>query len=448
MEALFPWASDWLSLRDVTRLLLLSGLFTAAALLAFPRNAPTRRALLLAAVTALTVIPVLMSQVGHWSLALDELPTFTLAQGLPSGLVVVWLGVAFGLGLLQFVRVKSDFKQIRGLPDISVDRLDAEVVALARKLAIAPPRLKSGDIACSISMREPTIVLPDDWQAWDEQTLRGVLAHELVHIARKDDAWLLVMRGLTIIYWWMPWLKKLASTYVRVMEESCDDAASELVGHDVDYVGALVKAAVSTRPAPGVSTAMHAHHLVGRVGRFTDRRFVELDTAGVYWCVTTIVLFVGLITSFEPTLKHYVQTMPDRVVYATPSASTGSSAQPSYRPVVYDHLELAAHVVDVDRARVHDPEYEPPVIYPGSAIRKRLEGEVTIRYRVRRDGSVSHAQIEQSTNEALATAALRAVTQTRYAPGYTTGHLIRTRSNTQPHIEVRRIFRFRMESEI
>ena len=75
MDALGLLSNDWLSLRDVSRLLLLSGLFTAAALLAFPRNAPTRRALLLAAVTALTVIPFLLAQSGTWTLELEQLPS-------------------------------------------------------------------------------------------------------------------------------------------------------------------------------------------------------------------------------------------------------------------------------------------------------------------------------------------------------------------------------------
>ena len=45
------------SWREILRLLLLSAVFTFAAGYAFPRNAPSRRALLLAAACALVFLP-------------------------------------------------------------------------------------------------------------------------------------------------------------------------------------------------------------------------------------------------------------------------------------------------------------------------------------------------------------------------------------------------------
>ena len=447
MDALGLLSNDWLSLRDVSRLLLLSGLFTAAALLAFPRNAPTRRALLLAAVTALTVIPFLLAQSGTWTLELEQLPEFTLAQGIPNLLIVLWLSVALAIGSLQVVRVAEEHREISRLPKLKSELIDRNLRTLSDVMDIDCPEVRTGDLACSISIRKPVIVLPSYWRDWEEETLKGVLAHELVHIARRDDVWLLVMRSLTILYWWMPWLRTLESTYVRVMEESCDDAASEIIGHDVDYLSALLVAATSSSRRPRLSTAMHAHHLVSRVGRFTHRRFVELDTAGVYWCVITIVLFVGLLTSFEPALKRYEPQISDRVIYASDPASTIEVVELSYYPVVHDYVELPPGLNQHDRKRAYAPEYEPPVIYPGSAIRKRLEGDVTLQYRIGRDGGVTHATIVSSTDKTLADAAMRAVKKTRYATGYTTGRLIRTTTRTQPHIEVRRVFRFRMQSD-
>ena len=451
MEALGLLSSDWFSLRDICRLLLLSGLFTAAALLAFPRNAPTRRALLLAAVTALTVIPMLMALPGTWTLELEELPALTLAQGVPNLLIVGWLGIACVMGVGQWVRVRSEYREIRQLPLLNAKSVDSNLETLSAALQIKCPKVKTGDLACSLSIQEPVIVLPNNWHEWEEDTLRGVLAHELIHIARRDDVWLLLMRALTTLYWWMPWLRALEATYVRVMEESCDDAASELIGHEVQYLSALVAAAKPSSQSPVYSTAMHAHHLVGRVGRFTHRRFIELDTAGVYWCVTTIVIFVGLLTSFEPALKQYEQPTSERFFYASEYASDPSTkvevVELSYYPVVHDHVELASETSQFDRERAYSPEYEPPVIYPGSAIRKRMEGEVTLNYRIGRDGSVTHASVLSSTDRTFTDAALRAVKNTRYPTGYTTGRLIRTTTHSQPHIDVRRVFRFRMQSD-
>ena len=68
-----------LSLREIVRLLLLSGLFTMACLMAFPSNAPTRRVLLLVGVLALTVLPwALWGMNAIWYVATDHLPALTL----------------------------------------------------------------------------------------------------------------------------------------------------------------------------------------------------------------------------------------------------------------------------------------------------------------------------------------------------------------------------------
>ncbi|NKC00499.1 MAG: TonB family protein [Pseudomonadales bacterium] len=444
--------TSWLSLRDVFRLLLLSGLFTVATLLAFPRNAPTRRALLLAAVTALTVIPVVLAVWPTlWTIPLEEVPMITLNAAIPMGVVIVWLGVAGLLAGTHLVRARDELSLLHALPGVTgngekVAALLNTVEEMSASVVVAAPKVKEGDLACASSIKEPTIVLPFEWREWDETTLRGVIAHELIHIQRRDDVWLMVIRLLRITYWWMPWLLKLESTYVRVMEESCDDAASELVGHEVHYVDALVKAAGVSGANTTFSTAMHAHHLVGRVGRFTHHRMVELDTGGVYWCVTAIVVVVALLTSVEPVLKTS-QGLPGVTWISAKETHTTARqrTQPSYIPKVFEHAELPVNVAKVDRERLMNPEYAPPVIYPGAAIRRQEEGEAVVLYEVGRDGGVSKARLASASSELFGRAALRTVNQTRYTSGYTTGRLIR--KNQEPQIEVRRIFRFRMASD-
>ena len=133
--------------------------------------------------------------------------------------------------------------------------------------------------------------------------------------------------------------------------------------------------------------------------------------------------------------------------HATDPATKVDVVELSFYPVVHDHVELPSGISQLDRERAYSPEYEPPVIYPGSAIRKRLEGEVTLQYRIGRDGGVTHASVLASTDRTFTDAALRAVKNTRYPTGYTTGRLIRTTTHSQPHIDVRRVFRFRMQSD-
>ena len=93
----------------------------------------------------------------------------------------------------------------------------------------------------------------------------------------------------------MPWTQIFQRRHLEVMEESCDDAASELVGQQSEYARALAHAAGIRGEQSSVQTNMHAHHLVGRVGRFTHQPRVELNTPGVSWCVMAILVCVVMI---------------------------------------------------------------------------------------------------------------------------------------------------------
>lgn len=106
------------------------------------------------------------------------------------------------------------------------------------------------------------------------------LPHELTHIQRRDDRWLLLTRTLVLSYWWMPWLIWMDRGYLRVMEESCDDAASEQIGHHLTYDSALVgtvanPVVIISRPADVFNTSTLT---VVRNTRYSPAHRVPLHT--------------------------------------------------------------------------------------------------------------------------------------------------------------------------
>ena len=246
MEAilLHLFEADWLSLRDVLRLGLLSGLFTLAALIAFPRNAASRRALLIAAVTSLTTLPWLLGVTsGVWTLEVDAIPVVTLATALPNLLLWLWLLIAVVRIGYYYMSTRRELQYVAACPIITANHPQEILKPLCQALDMPIPELRLAAAACSTSLVGPTIMLPNEWQTWDDKTLGAVLAHELIHIHRHDDRWMIVTRLLVMAYWWMPWIRLLARKYLVVMEESCDDAASELTGKPVNYAQALAAAA-------------------------------------------------------------------------------------------------------------------------------------------------------------------------------------------------------------
>jgi len=439
--------------RALLRILLLSGLFTLVCVLAFPRNAPTRRLLLLSAILAIAVLPLVLQFVeASWPLRMHSPPELTLELPLPNLLVWAWWGVASVL-IVQHIRgVRNELKEIDALPNIGRAEIDAQLAALGISMEAADRRarrvdaemwaqlraegieqalqdvdLKEGTRACSTTMGGAKVVLPQHWQTWDASTLLSVLAHELTHIRRRDDRWLFVTRLVVLAYWWMPWLIGLYRMHVRAMEESCDDVASEQVAK---YPHALLDAArvpsadVLDRPSYRSVTSMHEHHLVGRIGRFLELRQIELDTRGVYWWVLGVGVFVVLLTGVEPV--HWAPK-PNHAseikVINQPlaqSAQTGVvAANATTVPTIAQHsqpaLALSQTAHERARERLDQPVYRAPVVYPGQALRAQVEGIVVLEYRILRDGSVVDAQVLRSEPPGVFDhAAIRATQSTRY----------------------------------
>ncbi len=455
MEPLYQYlvADGILTWREVARLVLLSGVFTALCINAFPENAPTRRLLLLAAVVALAVLPWLLASVDLvWFIEAADVPTLTLASSVPNLLVWLWLAVAGVLCAQHVCSLWREIEVLNALPPLQDQRVDSLVEEFCEALAIEQPRVAIGGQACATTLRGALLVLPADHVDWDVSTLRGVLAHELVHLKRRDDRWMLLTRMLVLVYWWMPWLMWLYQYYVRAMEESCDDAAAEAAGLHVQYVEALADAAGARRRSQ--LPAMHEHHLVGRVGRFARVRVLELDTGGVYWALVAILLAVTALTGIEPRTPEpvYRSAAADFSYRALPTISANA-----VMPEVRQRTEIPVETSAAERQRLEQPVYQPAAIYPGNAIRAELEGEVVVEYSVSQDGSVSGARVVASDPSGVFdAAALRAVQNSRYASRYrstypiTTGASQALRNSNRPPgatSSVRRHFLFRLIAE-
>ena len=472
-----------LSLREVVRLLLLSGLFTLACLLVFPSNAPSRRIFLLSGIVALAFLPwVLASFDLVWMIPVDTVPTLSLAQVVPNLFLLIWFVVALSALAIHLTKLFAELAGLGQLAQIghttpravSCHQLASE---MAEILAIEKPSLYLGDCACSTTLKRRMLILPADYVRWDEITLQSVIAHEMIHISRQDDKWLLVARTMVLFYWWMPWLLLMYQAYVRVMEESCDDAASELIGEKVGYVDALVSASgvlqlkdsgvlrqndsgvlndkTDSASSPTARTmqynnvaGMHQHHLVGRVGRFALVRQVEANTGGIYWSVLGILLVVTAFTGIQPisTVEYMQQNQqPERRLFSQGVASPLGSVpavnvRPSYKnaqqmassdslfPFVQrsrevivgsDHSQGGLSLGDYQLA-----DYQAPVVYPGSAIRNKVEGEVLVEFVINADGSVSQVQIIESAPQGtFDRATIRAVKNSRYRSVQAPQHL-------------------------
>jgi TonB family protein len=94
------------------------------------------------------------------------------------------------------------------------------------------------------------VLLPGDWEDWDEPKLQAVLAHERTHVRRADWAIALLSGVNRSVFWFHPlawWLDRHLAT---LAEQACDDSALLLV-ETQPYAQALLDMAAAVNTAQG-----------------------------------------------------------------------------------------------------------------------------------------------------------------------------------------------------
>jgi TonB family protein len=94
------------------------------------------------------------------------------------------------------------------------------------------------------------ILLPAEWEKWDEAKLQAVLAHERTHVRRADWAIALVAGVARCVFWFQPLAWWLERHLALLAEHACDDSALLLIESE-PYAQALLEMAAAVKTAQG-----------------------------------------------------------------------------------------------------------------------------------------------------------------------------------------------------
>jgi beta-lactamase regulating signal transducer with metallopeptidase domain len=189
------------------------------------------------------------------------------------------------LGLASSIRLWADAKPI----DSNLDCPAGTPIRCSRRIS-SPVNIGSG------------VLLPADYEQWDNEKLRVVLAHEYSHI-RQRDFYLQLLTGLyTAVSWFSPlgwWLKRKLS---ELGEAISDHAALEAANSPAAYAQLLLEFAAMPRPTLyGVAMA-HSTNLNQRIERLLNESSFRRTFAGRRHAVIALVLPAMLIAA--TTLVH------------------------------------------------------------------------------------------------------------------------------------------------
>ena len=177
-----------------------------------------------------------------------------LGAPLPDPLVTALAAVHLaGVGVALTLLVRR-VGEIRALVSTAAPVRDERVLGSLHELASAiglrrVPRLvvsRAAGVPFATGPWRPTIVLPAGLVAdADPERLRGLLAHELIHLER-GDLWLAWLRAVVVSLWWpIPPARALARLHEDAGEELCDaEVLARRLAVEDDYARGLLAVAV------------------------------------------------------------------------------------------------------------------------------------------------------------------------------------------------------------
>ena len=222
----------------------------------------------------------------------------------------------------------------------------------------------------TFGIRRPLVLLPGSMRNHPPEIQRAVIGHELLHVKRRDWAWLIVEEIAVCLFWFHPASWWLASRIQCAREEVVDELAILLTGRRKTYVEALLAFADTTSVVPTAAFARR-RHLVRRIA-LVSKEDVMSSRRIVATCAA-MALIVGFGSWYA------VSAFPLRGSDQTRTAASYEAGP----------LELRAHAVTPENPVPRRLHYEPATI-PDSI--ESVRGNVGVKVTLDDVGRVAEAR--------------------------------------------------------
>jgi murein DD-endopeptidase MepM/ murein hydrolase activator NlpD len=149
----------------------------------------------------------------------------------PAGMQQFWavlLGLVCFTSLLQLGRVAKQWQRLQQLIKLA-EPLAAATVLSPEQLVLVPPKIEIRQTQAAVSpfiagWNHMVLVLPAYIWQLSAQQRHLLLAHELIHLKRRDPQQLLVLRILVACCWFIPVLRHIEQAFIRSIELTVDRA--------------------------------------------------------------------------------------------------------------------------------------------------------------------------------------------------------------------------------
>jgi bla regulator protein blaR1 len=177
------------------------------------------------------------------------------AQSLPEHLTVLWPEVLAGVWVCGMVTVLliwcTRWRKIYRALHQAVSVKSGREFELLRRLETLVKVRRHIPMLRSVDMMEPGIfgifhprmLWPDRLsERLENEHIEGILAHELVHVRRRDNLTAAIHMLVEVVFWFHPMVWWIESRMLQERERACDEAVVQLAGRPEVYAEGLLKA--------------------------------------------------------------------------------------------------------------------------------------------------------------------------------------------------------------
>jgi bla regulator protein BlaR1 len=200
-----------------------------------------------------TTLSSAMSVVGQ---PFSGLPAHAInAQSLPEHLTVLWPEVLAGVWVCGMVTVLliwcTRWRKIYRALHQAVPVKSGREFELLRRLETLVKVRRHIPMLRSVDMMEPGIfgifhprmLWPDRLsERLENEHIEGILAHELVHVRRRDNLTAAIHMLVEVVFWFHPMVWWIESRMLQERERACDEAVVQLAVRPEVYAEGLLKA--------------------------------------------------------------------------------------------------------------------------------------------------------------------------------------------------------------
>ena len=271
---------------------------------------------------------------------------------------------------------------------------------LRRKLAIRQSDRISSPL--SFGVLRPVILMPKKTDWTDEEALRYVLEHELVHIRRFDSVSKLLLIAAACVHWFDPLVWVMYVLANRDLELSCDETVLRRFGGDVRgaYARVLIRMEERRRGVQPLCNYFSKNAMEERI-----RAIMKTKKITAISLMLAALLVTGTVTVFATSAKQEENTAPVRtagaVVEQNAANTGGADAVESGEPL-QPSAEYAAAGIRAEESRWYYQGQPVAMIYDDNG-NIYMDEETTdgCDLNVRRDASGGISGVDVLTKEQL-----------------------------------------------